>query len=210
MVSTDMHDLAEHLLNEEIAAGESSKLTVSVVLRVSEKLRRTLCASVGVTDYRLCLSRALTLAKADFPRLSAVQVRADGALEGIGETETADFRDEGAVLIAQLLGLFLLFLGVPLTLRLLQDVSPHLSFTTKSGAPMPFESILREVEQLNKVSERLEALAEQHSSVEAALMTISGNIRNTATTLDVLTLVKDPSKTPRKSVSKQESKRYLM
>jgi hypothetical protein len=55
---------------------------------------------------------------------------------------------------------------------------------------MPFEAILREVEQLHDVSDRLEVLAEQHPPVSEALMTISGSVRNTATTLEVLVAMK--------------------
>jgi len=55
---------------------------------------------------------------------------------------------------------------------------------------MPLEAILREVEQLHDVSERLATLAEQHPPVSQALMTISGSVRNTATILGVLVATK--------------------
>jgi hypothetical protein len=55
---------------------------------------------------------------------------------------------------------------------------------------MPIDAILREVEQLHNVSERLEVLAEQHPRVSEALMTISGSVRNTATVLGVLVATK--------------------
>jgi hypothetical protein len=55
---------------------------------------------------------------------------------------------------------------------------------------MPFEAILREVEQLHDVSNRLATLAEQHPHVTEALMTISGSVRNTATILGVLVATK--------------------
>ena len=51
---------------------------------------------------------------------------------------------------------------------------------------MPLEAILNEVDQLHGVSERLEGLAEQHPPVSEALITIAGNVRNTATVLAVL------------------------
>ena len=56
--------------------------------------------------------------------------------------------------------------------------------------PMAFEAILAEAEQLHNVSNRLEALAKQHPPVSAALMTISGSVRNTATVLEVLIVTK--------------------
>jgi hypothetical protein len=55
---------------------------------------------------------------------------------------------------------------------------------------MAFEAILAEAEQLHNVSNRLEALADQHPPVSEALMTISGSVRNTATVLEVLIVTK--------------------
>ena len=57
---------------------------------------------------------------------------------------------------------------------------------------MAFEAILHEVEQLHKVSTRLDGLAEQHPPVLEALLTIAGSVRNTATLLGVLVLIKGP------------------
>jgi hypothetical protein len=57
---------------------------------------------------------------------------------------------------------------------------------------VPLEAILREVDQLNNVSTRLEALAERHPLVSEALMTIAGNVRSTATLLAVLVVAKSP------------------
>jgi hypothetical protein len=51
-------------------------------------------------------------------------------------------------------------------------------------------AILHEVQQLYNVSDRLDSLAEQHPLVSEALITISGNVRNTATLLEVLVVTK--------------------
>jgi len=51
-------------------------------------------------------------------------------------------------------------------------------------------AILREVKQLNNVSDRLDSLAGQHPLVSEALITISGSVRNTATLLEVLVATK--------------------
>jgi hypothetical protein len=56
--------------------------------------------------------------------------------------------------------------------------------------PMPSTAILREVQQLYNVSDRLDSLAEQHSLVSEALVSISGSVRNTATLLEVLVATK--------------------
>ena len=51
---------------------------------------------------------------------------------------------------------------------------------------MPPSAILREAQQLHNVSERLDTLGDQHPRVSEALITISGNVRHTATLLEVL------------------------
>jgi hypothetical protein len=51
-------------------------------------------------------------------------------------------------------------------------------------------AILQEVRQLYNVSERLDALSEQHPLVSEALIAIAGSVRNTATLLGVLVATK--------------------
>jgi hypothetical protein len=120
--------LAQRLLAYEAVAGENSEPTQSAAFRVCAKLRRPLITLAGVAGFRSLLSRALTLARAEAPSLSVVQVAADGSLEGLDElasqTDKEQARDEGAILIAQLLGLLLTFIGDDLTLRLVQDEWP--------------------------------------------------------------------------------------
>ena len=55
---------------------------------------------------------------------------------------------------------------------------------------MPYQPILDEVEHLNGVSVRLEALADQHPRATEQLLTIAGNVRNVATLLAVLVATK--------------------
>jgi hypothetical protein len=55
---------------------------------------------------------------------------------------------------------------------------------------MPSTAILREVQNLYGVSDRLDSLAEEHSRVSEALLVISGSVRNTATLLEVLVVTK--------------------
>jgi hypothetical protein len=57
---------------------------------------------------------------------------------------------------------------------------------------MAFEAILHEVNQLHNVSTRLEGLAEQHTPIADALLTIAGNVRSAATLLAVLVATKFP------------------
>jgi hypothetical protein len=58
--------------------------------------------------------------------------------------------------------------------------------------PMRPTAILREVQQLYNVSDRLDSLAEQYPLVSEALISISGSVRNTATLLEVLVATKMP------------------
>ncbi|MFZ3342975.1 MAG: hypothetical protein WA609_01915 [Terriglobales bacterium] len=55
---------------------------------------------------------------------------------------------------------------------------------------MPSTAILREVQHLYGVSDRLHSLADEHPAVSDALIVISGSVRNTATLLEVLVATK--------------------
>jgi hypothetical protein len=129
-------DLARRLLAYEAVAGETTVPTESAVLRVFEKLRRQLGALVGVAGFWSLASRALTLARAKAPGLSTVELAADGTLQGLGEPQIDKHQAEegGAILIAQLLGLLLTFIGETLTLRLMQDVWPDAAFDDPNSA----------------------------------------------------------------------------
>jgi hypothetical protein len=72
------------------------------------------------------------------------------------------------------------------------EVLPPYRSIPQIGVRTGFELILNEVDQLNGVSARLEGLADQHPPFTEALMTVAGNIRNTATVLAVLVEVRSP------------------
>ncbi len=122
-------DLAERLLAYEAVEGERSEPTEPAFSRVYEKLRRHLCALAGIAGFQSLASRALTLARSETPGLSAVQITADGCLQGIAELDPQLHDHEAAegevILIAQLLGLLFTFIGEGLTLQLVQDVWPE-------------------------------------------------------------------------------------
>lgn len=92
-LSPQTRDLAQRLLAYEGAAGKNSGPTEPAAFRVCEKLRHPLCALAGVAGFRSLLSRALTLARAEAPSLSAVQIAADGSLQGLGPQKGED-RDQ--------------------------------------------------------------------------------------------------------------------
>ena len=132
MSLSESRHLAQRLLTYEAVAGENSKPAESAAFRVCAKLRQPLITLAGVAGFRSLLSRALTLARAEAPSLSAVQVTADGSLKGLDEPEPQigkeQARDGGAILIAQLIGLLLTFIGEGLTFRLVQEVWPEAAF----------------------------------------------------------------------------------
>jgi hypothetical protein len=197
MIPAQTRDLAQRLLAYENAAGKTSEATEFVAFRVCETLRRPLVALAGVAGFRSLLSRALTLARAEAPSLSVVQVAADGSLQGLDELrpqiDKDQAREAGVILIAQLLGLLLRVVGEAMTLQLVtSEIPSHFRFLPRSGVPIGFEAIVNEVDQLQSVSARLEGLAEQYPPVSETLMTIAGSVLNTATVLAVVAAVKSP------------------
>jgi hypothetical protein len=197
-------------------------------LRVYERLRRQLGAPVGVDGFQALASRALALAKFDSPRLSAVQVTANGGLRGLGEvesqTEADDDGEAGIILIAQLLGLFLTFLGEATTLRLIEDLRLQVEVRTEPSATSAgttdlaagepamaaaFEDLLREIDRLRSVSEHIETLADKHPGMEDGLVSVAGNIRNIASVLDVFTLIRSKAGGSEEDASNPETNRYL-
>jgi hypothetical protein len=128
----ESQNLAQRLLAYEAVGDENSAPSESAASRVCAKLRGPLITLAGVAGFRSLLSRALTLARAEVPSLSAVQVAADGSLRGLDElvsqTDKEHAREGGAILIAQLVGLLLTFIGEGLTIRLVQDVWPEAAF----------------------------------------------------------------------------------
>jgi len=126
-----MRDLAERLVAYETKANKSSRTKTLAAFLVGEKLRPDLAALMGSVGFRALLSRALALANAEVPWLRAVHVKADGSFEGLAELEAQVDPEEifegGIVLLAQLLGLLVAFIGEDLTLRLVREVWSKLS-----------------------------------------------------------------------------------
>src|ERR1700693_1014472 len=83
----ESRDLARRLLACEVDADETSEPMNPAALRVYEKLRRRLSALAGVAGFQSLAFRALTQAKSEAPGLWAVEVAADGSLQGLGESE---------------------------------------------------------------------------------------------------------------------------
>src|ERR1039457_1689388 len=133
----EMRDSAHRLLTYEALADKTSEPVEFATLRVYEKLSQSLGTFAGTAGFQALAFRALTQAKLEAPGLWAVQVVADGSLQGLGEFEPqlgefepllGSSKDQvsegGVILIARLLGLLLIFLGQTLTLSLLRNAWP--------------------------------------------------------------------------------------
>ena len=202
-------NLARSLVTSEAEASATAPQIETAAERVYEKLRRKLGSPVGVDGFRALASRALTLAKAESHGLGAVQIAANGGLRGLGETGSQTDVDQdgeaGVILIAQLLGLFLAFLGEATTLRLIEDLRLQVDDTTEpamttadttdSDVERPviaaaFGDLLLRIDRLRSVSEDIENLAGNHPEMEQGLYSAAANIRSIATVLDVFTLIR--------------------
>ena len=221
-------DLARSLVTFEADATTTSLQTEPASVRVYERLRRQLGAPVGVDGFQVLASRALALAKSEYPRLGAVQVTANGDLYGLREVESETDIDEagkaGIHLIAQLLGLFLTFLGEATTLRLIEDIRLQVNVKTEpvatpadltdlamDGPAMAavFEDLLLEIDRLRSVSDHIQSLAERYPGMEDGLVSVAGNIRSIATVLDVFTLIRSRAGGSQEDTIDRETNRYM-
>jgi hypothetical protein len=219
-------DLARSLVAKEADANTTSLQIEPATVRVYERLRRQLGTPVGVDGFQALASRALALARSESPRLSAVQVTANGGLRGLGEVESRTDEDgeAGITLIAQLLGLFLTLLGETTTLRLIEDLCLQIDIGTESATTpadtsdspadgpvmtAAFEDLLLEIDRLRKVSERIEILADKHPGMEDGLVSVAGNIRSIATVLDVFTLIRSKAGGPQEDALDLQTNLYM-
>ena len=131
-ITPEVKALASRLMAYEAGTAKSTHAEKSVAFRVSDKLRQPLSRLTGVAGFRSLLSRALALASSEVRWLKAVHINADGSLEGLDEAQAQLSQNEIAqgemVLVAQLIGLLVTFIGEGLTLRLLQEAWPDRVF----------------------------------------------------------------------------------
>jgi hypothetical protein len=128
-----VQDFARKLLAQETDASAPLEPGMYATLRAVEKLRLHLGKLVGVSGYQALLARSLALARTEAPWLDAVQIKADGSLDGFVETALQQHPEEategGVILLAQLLGLLITLIGETLTLRLVADIWPEAFLT---------------------------------------------------------------------------------
>ena len=130
LATPEMRDFAEHLIAYEAKGSQSSETKSSAAFLVCEKLRLHLTALMGNVGFRALLSRALALANAEVPWLHAVHVKADCSFGGLdelgGQVGPEKIAEGSVVLLAQLLGLLVAFIGGSLTLRLVREMWPKI------------------------------------------------------------------------------------
>jgi hypothetical protein len=127
-----MRRIAKQLMASETPGNTPAEADHRAAFPATDKLRPHLSMLMGRSGFQALLARALVLATAEVPWLTAVQVVADGELEGLtlahAKLEAADFSEGEVALLAQLLGLLVAFIGPALTIRLITQIWPQLSF----------------------------------------------------------------------------------
>jgi hypothetical protein len=126
-----IREFARRLIALEAAREIAPVSSGTEAVRVCEQLRLPLSRLTGVAGFRSLMSRALAMARTEVPSLIAVQVGADGSLEGLEvlgyDQDALAGSQAGVAVVAQLLGLLVTFIGEPLTLRLVRDAWPNAS-----------------------------------------------------------------------------------
>jgi len=126
--------LARQLLAAK-AASDGSSGDAALIVRTCDKLRAPLARFAGAAGFASLLSRALALAKRQAPSLEGLWVLPDGTLMGFQEipqdlAAAEETRQGGVILVTELLGLLVIFIGEPLTLTLVREAWPHASIET--------------------------------------------------------------------------------
>ena len=125
-----LKDLAHRLIAHEASANKPGGKKTPEAFQVCEKLRGPLSRLAGVGGFRSLLARTLVLASAEVSWLRTLQVEADGSLEGLekiqAEFDPQKIAEGEVVLVSQLLGLLVTFIGPALTQHLLRDIWPKL------------------------------------------------------------------------------------
>jgi hypothetical protein len=140
-VSPAQRNLADWLQAQE--AGDRLELNAlpAATERVCQKLCERLAALVTSVGSRALLTRALYLARIEFPFLQGVQVGTlpnlslDGLRVSVQGVEATQLRDGLSALVATLIMLLSTFIGEDITVRLVRDVWPSAPFNGLSAEP---------------------------------------------------------------------------
>lgn len=127
-----MRDLAGRLIAGEIVEHKRSSGTGRPpAFLVCEKMGPQLGTLMGRGGYHALISRALALARKDVDWLRTAILAEPGSLgiadDDLQKVDAHELAAGSTVLVAELLGLLVAFIGDNLTLRLVRDVWPALS-----------------------------------------------------------------------------------
>ena len=127
-VTPQMRAMATGLITYESKHSNSPESKSPSGFHVCEKLRPQLATLMGNGGFRALVTRALALAIEEVPWLQHVQVKPDGSLEVVDEVDAqiskGQIGEGRVVLLAQVLGLLVAFIGEGLTLQILREVWP--------------------------------------------------------------------------------------
>jgi hypothetical protein len=130
--SPRMRSFAKHLIVSDALASRASEAGQGAAFPVTDTLRPHLVTLMGKGGVRALLARALALATTEVSWLRPVYVNADGDLEGLAAVgallDPTEFLEGRVVLLAQLLGLLVAFIGPGLTSRLVGEFWPQIPF----------------------------------------------------------------------------------
>jgi hypothetical protein len=108
-------------------------------------MRPQLTTLMGNNGFRALLARALTLAAPQAPWLRTVQLRRDGCLHEFDDLATRldpeEITEAAGILVAQLLGLLVAFVGEKLTLCIVRQTWPQFPDDLDLGAGSGNEKI---------------------------------------------------------------------
>ena len=123
-----MRNFAKRLMVCETLENKSCGTKTPAGFHVCEKLRLHLATFMGKNGFHTLLSRSLALSTAEVPWLGAMRAKADDSFEGLEELHAQlnpeELFEGEIVLLAQLLGLLVAFIGEKLTVRLVREVWP--------------------------------------------------------------------------------------
>ncbi len=129
-VNPKPRDFAQRLIAHQAKENKSSGTEPAAAFPVTELLRPHLATLMGAFGFRSLLSRSLALASMDVSWLRMVELKANGSLpardELAAKVAPADMMEGRLVLLTQLLGLLVAFIGAKLTLQLVHQVWPNL------------------------------------------------------------------------------------
>jgi len=110
---------------------DQRKQAVLTGFPATDRMRPQLMRLMGNGGVRALLSRALVLATIETPWLSNAAINSSGDLGGLedigAEVDPDAFLEGRVILLAQLLGLLVTFIGPTLTSGLVHEIWPHIA-----------------------------------------------------------------------------------